>query len=112
MLRFLMIMYSESLCDSNKNVINNLKKLLYGDNEQDHWEAMLSIFDRLFPGRIDMIKAQYQDLNEMEFKICILSHFDLSRQEEADFMHCSVYSIDKYRSKLCGKMTKTDSKTM
>ena len=80
MLRFLMIMYSESLCDSNKNVINNLKKLLYGDNEQDHWEAMLSIFDRLFPGRIDMIKTQYQDLNEMEFKICILSHFDLSRQ--------------------------------
>ena len=112
MLRFLMIMYSESLCDSNKNVINNLKKLLYGDNEQDNWEAMLSIFDRLFPGRIDMIKTQYQDLNEMEFKICILSHFDLSRQEEADFMHCSVYSIDKYRSKLCGKMTKTDSKTM
>ena len=97
MLRFLMIMYSESLCDSNKNVINNLKKLLYGDNEQDHWEAMLSIFDRLFPGRIDMIKAQYQDLNEMEFKICILSHFDLSRQEEADFMHCSVYGMDKYR---------------
>ena len=106
MLRFLMIMYSESLCDSNKNVINNLKKLLYGDNEQDNWEAMLSIFDRLFPGRIDMIKAQYQDLNEMEFKICILSHFDLSRQEEADFMHCSVYGMDKYRWKLYDKMKK------
>ena len=73
---------------------------------------MQSDIDRLFPGITDMIKTQYQDLNEKEFKICILSHFDLSRQEEADFMHCSVYGMDKYRSKLCGKMTKTDNNTM
>ena len=42
----------------------------------------------------------------MEFKICILSHFDLSRQEEADSMHCSVYGMDKYRWKLYDKMKK------
>ncbi len=59
-----------------------------------------------------MIKVQYHDLNEKEFKICNMTHFDLSRQEEADSKHCSVYGMDKYRWKLCGKMTKTDNKTM
>ena len=74
--------------------------------------SLQSDIDRLFPGRTDMIKTQYQDLNEKEFKICILSHFDLSRQEEADSMHCSVYGMDKYRWKLYDKMSKTDNNTM
>ena len=76
------------------------------------WISLESDIDKLFCGRMNIIKEQYQDLNEMEFKICILSHFDLSKKQETDFMHCSVCNMDKYRSKLCDKMTKTNNNTM
>lgn len=103
-LKFLTMFHLEIEYDKNKN--SALKKLQFSDN--DHWEVMLSVFEKLHPGKKDIIKEQFHNLTEQEFKICILSHFNLSRQEEADFLHCSIYSIDKYRANLQKKMSKTE----
>lgn len=87
---------------SNPLAFKDLEKTLF-ENE-DHWTSFEAAFEGVHPGFIATVRQHYPDLNDLEFRYCLLSHFKLSRQEYANVLGCSVYNVDKIRASLNNKM--------
>ena len=87
---------------SNTMAFKDLEKSLF--EGEDHWASFEMAFEGVHPGFIASIREHYPDLNDLEFRYCLLSHFKLSRQEYADVLGCSVYNVDKVRASLNNKM--------
>ena len=87
---------------SNPIAFKDLEKSLF--DGEDHWAGFEAAFEGVHPGFIAFVHKQYPDLNDMEFRYCLLSHFKLSRQEYADVLGCSIYNVDKIRASLNNKM--------
>ena len=90
---------------SNAMAFKDLEKSLF--EGEDHWAGFEAAFEGVHPGFINSVRQSYPDLNEQEFRYCLLSHFKLSRQEYADVLGCSVYNVDKIRASLNTKMKST-----
>ena len=87
---------------NNTMNFKDLEKALF--EGEDHWTSFEQAFDGVHPGFIASIRQNYPELNDSEFRYCLLSHFKLSRQEYADVLGCSVYNIDKIRASLNNKL--------
>ena len=74
----------------------------------DHWEAMMKVFDALYPNVRESLLLQYPDLTEMEQKDFILSYFNVSREDEAVMFKKSVHMVDKWRNGARKKMQKKE----
>ncbi len=94
----------DNYLNSNKkaNLLKELETSVYGD--KDHWEAMLTVVDQLYPDLMETLRQKYPDLDEDERKSYILSYFKISRQEEADYLGTTVNMIDKLRGRRRKKM--------
>ena len=80
-----------------------LKDAVFNNNE-DHWEALMAVFDTLYPDVRINLKRQHPELTEMEQKDFILSYFNVSRDEEARLFQKSVHYVDKLRYTVRQKM--------
>ena len=87
---------------NNTMNFKDLEKALF--EGEDHWTSFEQAFEGVHPGFIASIRQNYPDLNDSEFRYCLLSHFKLSRQEYADVLGCSVYNVDKIRASLNKKI--------
>ncbi len=93
----------------NKGDVAYLKALEEAVFEkEDHWDAMMKVFDSLYPGVRENLPLQYPELTEMEQKIFLLSYFNVSREDEALLFDKSVHLVDKWRS---GIKKKTQNKS-
>ncbi len=73
-------------------------------NDEDPWDALMGIFDLLYPNVRTNLTMQYPELTEMEQKDFILSYFNVSRDEEARLFQKSVHYVDKLRYTVRQKM--------
>ena len=76
-------------------------------NNEDHWEALMNVFDSLYPNVRSNLALQYPELTEMEQKDFILSYFNVSRDEEALLFQKSIHTVDKIRYAVRQKMKKS-----
>ena len=97
----------DNYLNSNKkaNLLKDLEVSVYGD--KDHWEAMLTVVDQLYPDLTETLRQKFPDLDEDERKSYILSYFKLSRQEEADYLGTTVNMVDKIRGRRRKKMNES-----
>jgi hypothetical protein len=84
------------------NHLNDLEHSVFG--KKDHWKAMLAVVEEKYPGLWKTLGQKYPDLDEDEKKSFILSHFKVSRQEEADYLGTTVGMVDKLRGRVRKKM--------
>lgn len=82
----------------DKALLDSLRATIFGN--KDSWDALMEVFDTLYPGERLRIHQQYPELSEMEQKDIILSYFKVSRQDEALWLKTSVHTIDKIRTSL------------
>lgn len=75
-------------------------------NNEDHWEALMKVFDMLYPNVRSNLALQHPELTEMEQKDFILSYFNVSRDEEALLFQKSIHTVDKIRYAVRQKMKK------
>ena len=75
----------------------------------DHWNALMKVFDELYPNVRKSIRLQYPELTDMEQKDFILSYFNVSREDEAVMFNKSVHMVDKWRSSVRKKMQKKEN---
>lgn len=73
-------------------------------HDENHWEALMRVFDSLYPGVRSNLALQHPELTEMEQKDFILSYFNVSRDEEAHLFQKSVHTVDKLRYSVRQKM--------
>ena len=74
------------------------------ENNEDHWEALMEVFDLLYPDVRSNLALQHPELTEMEQKDFILSYFNVSRDEEAHLFQKSIHTVDKLRNTVRQKM--------
>ncbi len=86
------------------NLLNDLERSVFGD--KDHWKAMLAVVEEKYPSLWETLGQKCPDLDEDEKKSFILSHFKVSRQEEADYLGTTVNMVDKLRGRWRKKMEK------
>ena len=120
--------YARKLSDAlNKEALIIRKMDLYSRNKGDQacwvmlneavfegddpWEALMKVFDTLYPGLRENLKLQHPDLTEMEQKDFILSYFNVSRDDESLMFQKSVHSVDKWRNSVRKKMQAQGQKT-
>ena len=84
------------------NLLNDLERTVFGD--KDHWKAMLAVVEEKYPGLWETLGQKYPDMDEDEKKSFILSHFKVSRQEEADYLGTTVNMVDKLRGRVRKKL--------
>ena len=73
-------------------------------NNTDHWEALMGVFDLLYPNVRSNLALQHPELTDIEQKDFILSYFNVSRDEEALLLQKSVHTVDKIRYAVRQKM--------
>ena len=76
----------------------------------DRWDALMEVFDTLYPDVRENLRLQHPELTEMEQKDFILSYFNVSRDEEALMFNKSVHMVDKWRNSVRKKMQAFDAK--
>ncbi len=84
------------------NLLNDLERTVFGD--KDHWKAMLAVVEEKYPGLWETLGQKYPDMDEDEKRSFILSHFKVSRQEEADYLGTTVNMVDKLRGRVRKKL--------
>ena len=82
----------------DKIAIKDLEKEVFGGG--DHWEAVKEALEVLYPGLWETIGLKYPDMDEMERRVCMLSHLILSRLDEATLLGISTSVLDKLRTKV------------
>ena len=82
----------------DKIALKNLEKEVFGGG--DHWEAVKEALEVLYPGLWETIGLKYPDMDEMERRVCMLSHLKLSRLDEATLLGISTSVLDKLRTKV------------
>lgn len=94
----------DNYLNNNKNAhsLNALENAVFDGN--DHWKAMLDVMERLYPAKWETLLKKYPNLDEDEQKSYLLSHFKVSRQEEADYLSTTVGMVDKLRGRRRKKM--------
>jgi hypothetical protein len=80
----------------------DLKEASFGKNTP--WEALMEVFDVLYPEVRKNLALQHPELTEMEQEDFILSFFNISRNEEAVMFKKSVHMVDKVRNSVRRKM--------
>lgn len=105
-LRFSEALKKEALTMCKVDIVHNnkndkacwkaLDEVVFGRKE--HWDALMTVFDTLYPEIRESIALYYPELTEMEQKIFILSYFNLSREDEALMFGKSVHLVDKWRN--------------
>ena len=97
-----MLLLDNYLNNKRANLLNDLEQSVFGD--KDHWKALLTVVEEKYPGLWETLSQKYPDLEEDEKKSFILSHFKISRQEEADYLGTTVNMVDKIRGRVRKKM--------
>ena len=82
----------------DKKPLRELEKELF--EGKGHIKQFMEVFDMLYPGLRDTVKAKYPQMTEQEYLVCLLSRLQLSRAEEADLLGISTSVLDKIRGKV------------
>jgi len=73
---------------------------LYNKGGNDKLEHVMAEFEASYPMAKKKIKTKYPDLTESERNILILSFLGFRTKEEADLLHLSVNTVEKYRTNI------------
>ena len=97
-----MLLLDNYLNNKRTNILADLEQFVFGD--KNHWKAMLDVVEEKYLGLWETLGKKYPELDEDEKKSFILSHFKVSRQEEADYLGTTVNMVDKLRGRVRKKM--------
>ena len=95
---------------SSKN-IKEIKEYAYGSPYKTAFEASVDVIESSYNKITTFIRESYPELNETEYKICILSIAPLSTDDIANIVELGSDSVRKSRSNIRKKLHIEDKKT-
>ena len=95
---------------SSKN-IKEIKEYAYGSPYKTAFEASVDVIESSYNKITTFIKESYPELNETEYKICILSITPLSTDDIANIVELGSDSVRKSRSNIRKKLHIEEKKT-
>ena len=95
---------------ADKN-IKEIKEYAYGSKYKTAFEASVDVIESSYDKITSFIKESYPELNETEYKICLLSIAPISTDDIANFVELGSDSVRKSRSNIRKKLNIEDKKT-
>ena len=89
---------------NDKSYLRELENEVFGG--RNHWEAMMDVFDKLYPDFRATLKEKYPDMTDLERNVILLSRYKLTRTEEAALLGISTSVLDKVRGKVRKELKK------
>jgi hypothetical protein len=90
--------------DTDKDIINELKSLVYGSRNKSGLIAAIDLLENTYEKLPTFVKERYSNLNETEYNVCILSMLPLSSREIAGIINLGESSVAKARSNIRKKI--------
>lgn len=90
--------------DTDKNIVNELKSLVYGSRNKSGLIAAIDLLENTYEKLPTFVKERYSNLNETEYNVCILSMLPLSSREIASIINLGESSVAKARSNIRKKI--------
>lgn len=90
--------------NGEKAFLDTLKRTVF-NTKTSSWEAIIMVFDTLYPNVRENLEKQHPELTEMEQKDFILSFFKVSRSDEADLLKTTIHTVDKLRNSVRKKLS-------
>lgn len=73
---------------------------LYRSEQEDRLEHILAEFATAYPNGMEKLQANHPNLTESERNIVILSFLGFRTKEEAEILHLSLNTVEKYRTNI------------
>ena len=93
----------------DKAMWDDLIKTVFG--KKDPWDAIVEVFDTLYPEKRKKMDRYYSQLSELERRSFILSCLNVSRQDEALLLGINIHSVDKIRQSVRKKTSNDGNST-
>lgn len=93
-----MLLLDMYMKDPKTMSIKLLEAQVFG--QKDHWKAIIEIVDKLYPGIWKTQLEMFPKLTDDEQRCLLLSHFSLTRQQEAILLGMTVNMVDKIRGRV------------
>ncbi len=88
----------------SKKTTAKFNQIVYGKDNKSQWNALVETMDELNPGLSRFIKNSYPQLNETQYKVCLLSYAGLPSKEIALLINQSVHTVNMARTAIRQKM--------
>lgn len=90
--------------DTDKDIVNELKSLIYGSRNKSGLRAAIDLVESTYPKLPAFIKKNYDKLNETEYNVSLLSLLPLSSREIANLIELGESSVAKARTNIRKKI--------
>ena len=90
----------EQATQHSQQVLQQRAMKLYKTEGDKALERILAEFETAYPQAMDNLKTVYPELTDTERNIVILSFVGFRMKEEADILHLSLNTVEKYRSNI------------
>ena len=97
--------------NKDNKIVNDIKKYAYGDSNKTAFEASVDVIESSYSNISTFIKDTYPDLNETEYKVCLLSVVPFTTDDIAIIIGLGSDYIRKTRSSIRKKMRINDKKS-
>lgn len=97
--------------NKDNKIVNDIKKYAYGDSNKTAFEASVDVIESSYSNICTFIKDTYPDLNETEYKVCLLSVVPFTTDDIAIIIGLGSDYIRKTRSSIRKKMRINDKKS-
>ncbi len=82
----------------DKRPLNVMETIVFED--KNHLDALVDVIDKIYPNQMETQKTMFPELEKDEHIILLLSHFNMSRQEEAALLDISLPMLDKLKGRM------------
>lgn len=90
----------EQASQHSQQVLQQRAMNLYKTEGDKAWESIVADFETTYPHAMENLKAAHPDLTDAERNIVILSFLGFRTKEEAEILHLSLNTVEKYRTNI------------
>ena len=94
-----------------KQNVKEIKQYAYGSPFKTAFEASEDVIESSYSGITSFIKKTFPELNETEYKVCLLSVVPISVDDIANIIELSVDSVGKARTNIRKKLKIENKRT-
>lgn len=93
---------------SSAAMLKEFKKIVYKGNFENHYQMIVSFFNRFDETIIEKIRALMPHINQQELLVCLLTYVGLSVKEISSLLPLTRNTIQAYRGKIRRYLNITD----
>lgn len=90
--------------EKTEQLLKKFHKIVYNETSEHQWNIIQNTFDQVNENISEIIREKFPNLNNIEYRICLLAFARMSVKEIALILHMSPNTVQTYRTNLRKKL--------